>query len=146
MTLESNFWRTVSANLSPFGKLKRIESSTEDGTADVAYVLTRPKPGALPATGFLELKIADWPARRLTPLRPRHLEKDQVLAAEEWADAGGRAWLLVRATPWVLLFDVPAIRALYEGKVASADAPAIARAAGMGRFPTGPILKCLTMI
>ena len=144
MTLESNFWRTANLHLSPFGKLKRIENSAEDGTADAIYVLTRPKPGSLPATGLLELKVADLPVRPLTPLRPRHLEKDQVLAAEEWAKAGGRSWLLVRARPWVFLFDVQGIRSLFEGEVASADAPAIARVAAAGKFPTGPILKELT--
>lgn len=144
MTLESNFWQTVQSNLSPFGLLKRIENSADLGTQDVLYCLKRPKPGSFAATGLLELKVADWPAKRLTPLRPRHLTKEQVLAAEDWAEAGGRAFLLLRAPPWYLLFDPPGIRGLYEGAVPAADGPAIAKAAGFGRFPLGPILKELT--
>lgn len=144
MTKESNFWQTVKAHLGPFGTLKRIENSAGDGTADVAYCLTRPKVGSLPASGFVELKVAEMPIRPTTVLRPRHLTIDQVQFAEEWSAAGGRSWLLVRATPWTFLFDVAGIRGLFEEKVASGDAPAIARAAGINRFPTGPILKCLT--
>lgn len=143
MTKESNFWQTVKANLEPFGALRRIENSAAEGTADVAYCLTRPKPGSIAASGFIELKIAAWPARPLTPIRPRHLTKDQVLAAEDWVAAGGRSWLLLRAAPWYLLFDAAGIRGLFDGNVCAADAPAIAKAAGMNRFPTGPILRCL---
>lgn len=146
MTIESNFWSTVHANLSPYGALKRIENSADKGTGDVAYCLTRPKPGSLAASGWLELKVAEWPAKPLTPIRPRHLTKDQVLFAEEWSDAGGRAWLILRATPWYLLFDPAGIRGLYEGRVCARDAPAVAKAASIGRFPTGPVLKALTSV
>lgn len=144
MTLESNFWSTTRSHLQPFGVLKRIESTADKGTGDIAYCLRRPKPGSVAASGFVELKIADWPVRPLTPIRPRHLTKDQVLFAEEWSEAGGRAWLLLRASPWYLLFDPAGIRGLFEGNVCARDAPAIAKAAGLGKFPTGPILKCLT--
>ncbi len=143
---ESNLWRTVNAALGPFGKLRRIENSLEEGGADVAYVLTRPKPGSLPASGWIELKaVDDYPARAKTPLRIEHLTKEQVLFAEDWAAAGGRAWLLLRIPPWHLLFDPAGIRGLYERKVLAADGPAVAKVAVMGaRFPTGPILKELT--
>lgn len=145
MARESNLWRTFNDNLGPFGLLKRIEDSTDDGTADVIYCLTRPKPGSLAAAGIVELKRVDaFPVRPSTPLRIRSLTKDQVLFAEDWARAGGRAWLLLRAPPWYLLFAVADIRGLYEGRVAACDAPAIAKVAAMGRFPTGPILKALT--
>lgn len=145
MTTEGSYWPTVRDHLAPFGVLRRVENSVGGGDGDVLYCLTRPKPGSLPATGFLELKyLPAYPTKRSTPLRHRHLTKDQVLFAEEWAAAGGRAWLLLRAPPWTLLFDVRGIRGLFEGVIPAMDGPAVARAAAMGRFPTGPILKCLT--
>lgn len=145
MTREAAYWPTVRENLSPFGILRRVENGVGGGDGDVIYCLTRPKPGSLASTGFIELKsLPSYPVRRSTPIRPPHLSKDQVLFAEDWAAAGGRAWLLLRAPPWTLLFDVAGIRALYQGEVPAMDGPAVARAAGMGRFPTGPILKCLT--
>lgn len=145
MTRESSFWQTVNKHLSPFGMLRRVESSAGNGTADVAYCLTRPKPGSLPASGWIELKSAEaYPIRRLTPIRAPHLSFDQVQFAEDWTAAGGRAWLLLKSPPWLLLFDPAGIRGLYEGSIAAADGPAIAKAAGMGKFPTGSILRCLT--
>jgi hypothetical protein len=145
MTREAAYWPTVRDHLSPFGVVRRIENGVGGGDGDVIYCLTRPKPGSTAATGFIELKsLPAYPAKRSTPIRPPHLSKDQVLFAEEWAAAGGRAWLLLRAPPWTMLFDVPAIRMLYQGEVAAMDGPAVARVAAMGRFPTGPIFKCLT--
>lgn len=145
MTRESAYWPTVRESLSPFGVLRRIENSAGSGEGDVLYCLTRPKPGSPAATGFVELKsLPAYPARRSTPIRPPHLSKEQVLFAEEWDGAGGRAWLLLRAPPWHLLFDARGIRMLHQGEVAAMDGPAVARAAGMGRFPVGPILRCLT--
>ena len=143
---EANYWPVVRDHLSPFGVLKRVENSVGGGDGDVLYCLTRPKPGATAATGFLELKyLPEYPTKRMTPIRPRHLTKDQVLFAEEWSGAGGRAWLLLRAPPWTLLFDPAGIRGLYEAKVAAMDGPAIAKVAAMGaKFPTGPMLKALT--
>ena len=144
MTLESNFWQTVKDNLSPFGILRRIENSAGLGTPDVVYCLTRMKEGSIPATGFIELKVAEYPARSSTPLRPRHLSKDQVDFAADWVKAGGRVSLLLRAAPWYFLFDAAETRALYEGLVPAAIAPVVASAAGTGRFPTGAILRELT--
>lgn len=145
MTRESAYWPTVRDNLSPFGVLRRIENGVGDGDGDVLYCLTRPKPGSPSVTGFIELKaLPTYPAKRITPIRPPHLSKEQVLFAEEWTAAGGRAWLLLRAPPWHFLFDSAAIRGLYRGEVLAMDGPAVAKAAGMGRFPMGPILKELT--
>jgi hypothetical protein len=143
---ESNLWRTFRANLSPFGMLRRIENSIDRGEGDVAYCLTRPKPGSIAATGFVELKVVDgYPARRSTPLRIDHLTKEQVLFAEDWAAAGGRAWLLLKIPPWHLLFDPAGIRGLYDRSILAADGPAVARFASLGaKFPTGGVLKCLT--
>lgn len=145
MSVEADLWRAVRDNLGPFGRLRRLENRIATGDADVAYVLTRPKPGSLAATGFLELKKIDaYPARRSTPIRIPHLTKEQVLSAEDWAEAGGRAWMLLKAPPWFLLFDAPGIRGVYDLAVTAADGPAVAKVAAMGRFPTGPLLKELT--
>lgn len=142
---EATFWRSVSLNLSPFGKMVRVENGAGAGTPDVAYVLTRPKPGSLPASGWIELKqLDDYPTKPMTPIVLKHLTLEQVLFAEDWSAAGGRAWMLLKATPWILLFDVVGIRGVYEKNVAAADGPAIARVAGFGKFPTGALLKALT--
>lgn len=145
MTKESGLWRTVKSHLSPFGELRRIENGVGTGEGDVVYCLTSPKPGSLPATGWLELKSgADYPVRPMTPLRAPHLTIEQVQFAEDWSAAGGRAWLLLKSPPWFLLFDPPGTRGLYELKVAAADGPAVAKVAGMGKFPLGRVLRALT--
>lgn len=142
---ESNFWRTVNLHLFPFGRLVRVENSALAGTPDVNYVLTRPKPGSLPASGWIELKhLDDYPDRRMTPIVIKHLELEQVLFLEDWAAAGGRAWMLLKAPPWILLFDHVGTRGVYERNVAACDGPAVAKVAGLGKFPTGAILKALT--
>lgn len=143
---ESRFAKVVGENLSPFGVVHRIENAIDLGTADVAYVLTRIKAGSAAASGWIELKVLDdYPARPSTAIRIAHFEKEQLLFLEAWVAAGGRAWLLLRAPPWTLLFDAAGARAVYERRVAAADGPAIARAAGFGvKFPTGPVLRALT--
>lgn len=142
---ESGYWSTVDENLGPFGLLVRIENALDDGTPDAAYVLTAPKPGSLPASGWLELKaIDDYPKKPSSPLRVPKLLRKQVLFLEAWADAGGRAWLLLKAPPWHLLFDAAGARAVFEQGVSAADGPAVAKVAAMGTFPTGPMLRALT--
>lgn len=141
---ESAFWHTVRGHLSPFGRLDRIENAAGMGMADVAYVLRRPGRNAA-EFGWLELKsIPAFPARPSTVLRIDHLTKDQVLFAEGWSAHGVKAHLLLKAPPWILLFDVRGIRGVYEKTVTTGDAPAVARVAAMNKFPTGRILRELT--
>lgn len=140
---ESAFWGTVRDHLSPFGRLDRIENAVASGMADVAYVLRRPGRNAA-EFGWLELKVTNFPARASTPLRIDHLTKEQVDFAVGWSAEGVRAHMLVKAPPWYLLFDVAGIRGVYGLEVMAGDAPAVARAAAMNRFPTGPILRELT--
>lgn len=143
---ESGLWATTRENLSPHGKLVRIETATSLGVPDVAYVLTRPKPGSIAATGWIELKKLDaYPVKPSTPITIARdkLTKDQVDFARDWETAGGRAYMLLRAPPWYLLFDAAGIRGVWERSVTAADGPAVAKAAGMGRFPTGAILRVL---
>lgn len=144
MSRENALWKVVADNLSPFGMLRRVENAIDSGEGDVAYVLRRPKDGSAPSSGWLELKAIDrFPARPSTPLRVDHLTVEQVLFAEAWARAGGKAFMLLRAAPWHLLFDPAGIRGVFEREVTAADAPAVAVAAGTRPFPTGRILRCL---
>lgn len=141
---ESGLWATTRENLSPFGKLVRIETATALGVPDVAYALRRPKPGSIAAVGWIELKKLDaYPVKPSTAIVLDKLTKDQVDFARDWEAAGGRAFMLLRAPPWYLLFDAAGIRGVWMRSVTSADGPAVAKAAGMGRFPTGAILKVL---
>lgn len=147
MTLESSLWTTTKKNLSLFGKLVRFENAVGEGEGDVVYCLRSPKPGSPGVTGFVELKVAELPVRPTTPIRPHHLELDQVKFAEDWSAAGGRAFLLLRMAPFYLLFDPPGIRALYQGGVPSGivsfGGPGAPIVVGRGKFPLGPILRRL---
>lgn len=140
---ESAFWSTVRTHLSPFGKLVRIENPTEPGTADVFYSLRRPGRNAV-AIGWFELKSVDaFPARPSTPLRIEHLTKEQADFARDWSAIGVPVHMLLRAPPWVLMFDARGIRGVYGRTVTAGDAPAVAVVAARGKFPTGPILRRL---
>lgn len=111
--------------------------------ADVAYVLRRPGRNAN-AFGWLELKVTTFPVRPSTPLRIEHLTKAQVDFAVGWTNEGVRAYMLVKASPWILLFDTAGIMGVYGREVTAKDAPAVAKVAAMNKFPTGPLLRELT--
>jgi hypothetical protein len=141
---ESAFWSTIRSHLAPFGKLVRIENTIEPGTADAFYALRRPGRNAV-GQGWLEVKsIEAYPVRPSTPIRIEHLTKEQVDFARDWTAAGTPVHMLLRAPPWVMLFDARGIRGVYERAVTANDGPAVARVAAMNKFPTGPILRELT--
>ena len=140
---EDAYWSTVRDNLSPFGKLVRIETSTALGVPDVAYALRAPNGNA--ATGWIELKSIDgFPKRDATRLHVETLTLEQVAFAEDWTAAGGRAFLLLKAPPWHFLFEPAGIRGVFEDAVRAGDAFFVARAFGKGNFPTGRVLRALT--
>lgn len=140
---ESSFWNVVRDHLAPFGLLQRIENSAGLGTADVAYALRRPGRNAA-HFGWLELKVLDaFPARHSTPIRIEHLTKEQVDFARDWTASGVPVHMLLKAPPWVLMFDARGIRGVYDRTVTAGDAPTVAVVAARGKFPTGPILRRL---
>lgn len=98
MSSEQNFWNTLRGHLEPFGKLQRVEnkSFTGVGTPDVAYCLRR-KPKLAAVSGWIELKEAEWPARRITAL-DLGITLDQVIFLEEWTKAGGQAWIMAQVS------------------------------------------------
>lgn len=144
MSNESDYWITVRKSLAPFGRLIRIENTIDEGTPDVAYCLKNLARNVA-ESGWIELKKIDgFPALPRTPLVVPKLRLVQVQFAEDWEKAGGRSFMLLRAPPWHLLFSAAGIRGVFERDVSAADAPAVAKAAAIGVFPTGRILRALT--
>ena len=147
---ESALWATVRDALSPFGILHRVENSCPPtGMPDVFYSLRHPRTGAV-GTGWIELKhIAAWPARTETRVHIPSLTIDQVRWQEEWSAAGVRVTMILR-TPsgFHMLPAGPLWRALLaENGVIRDDLFSIisgVATVGLGRFPKGAILSCLT--
>ena len=140
MTSESDFWSVVRRNLSPYGRLVRLESGlTESGIPDVAYCF-------LGSAGWLELKsVAAWPKRPATPLRIDHLTLEQVLFLETWTrhPSRGQAHGLFRVDRDYLLLDAPLVRAVFERQVTRTQLVERVVVHGVGTFPTIAIVKTL---
>ena len=142
---ESGYWGDhVRPALAPFGVLTRIENAVDLGTPDVAYCL-RLKPLVPAVAGWIELKVLEnLPARGSTPVRIDHLTWEQVRWGEMWVEAGGLAWMLLRAGDRHILMKPPWPRRIFKGEVTAPDLVNGADAFGIGKFPKGKVLKCLT--
>lgn len=139
MGSERGLWRTLRANLSPYGRLVRIESETEAGISDVAYCING-------HAGWLELKeIAGWPKRSSTKVRVPSLTLDQVIFLERWVAAGGDAYLLLQVDSTYLLLTATAARALWNG-VPRAELENLALVEGTHHLPTLALVRALTKV
>jgi hypothetical protein len=127
MTLESNAWRTVRSELSPYGRLVRIENRIGLGTPDVYYRL-------ISVAGWIEMK---------TDLSTLTIE--QVMWAEEEHRAAGRAFLLYHSdgSSW-WLYRAPCMKKLMEQRKDVKYVEGLAAVASHIGFPTKEILRCLT--
>lgn len=125
MSSESGFWKAVRAQLSPFGKLERIENRLGEGMGDVVYCLKR-KPFMAAGSGFIELKECEWPKRATTTFHIPSYTKEQLDFAEGWASAGGRVHLFARVGKDYLLWPVKHMRPIFERQYTSAQAQAAA--------------------
>jgi hypothetical protein len=134
----------VRRELSPFGKLIRIENMVNAGTPDINYLIRR-YPKVEPACGWLELKHEDrWPTRRTTVFRCASLTREQVDWQTHWALAGGRVWTLIQVHRDYLLVDHLTLGALFALQLHPPDLRRMAKVQGVGSLPTAEIVKCLT--
>lgn len=93
MSLERGFRQRVVKALKSLDALS-IENGVGAGTPDVNF-----------ADGWIELKsIDDWPKRPATPLRVDHFTAAQRAWLRVRCLRGGRAFLLLKVGPEVLLF------------------------------------------
>ncbi len=94
-TAEKSLWkwlRKAQAELGDKLDMERVENGVVRGTPDVDGCLG----GLLSGSHFkIELKTADRPARRTTPVRFRFQVGQSEWLARRW-EVGGRAWLLVQ--------------------------------------------------
>lgn len=142
---EANLWARTREELSPFGKLHRVENGIAKGTPDVAFLLRR-YPKVPPVAGWVELKFEPaWPTSDRRPVVVKKLKKEQVDFAEEWHAAGGRSFFLLQIARDYVLFDAPTARLLFEKALTRPLFLERATVAALGRgFPTADVLKGLT--
>jgi len=120
MPRESHAWATARDELSPFGKLCRVENPLITGYPDVTYCL-------FGVTGMIETKAT-----------VETLKLEQVLFAEEWSRAGGLVFTLLRADAIWFLYDPVGTRQLYER---ATEPKALVRSPGS--FPLREVLRRL---
>ncbi len=141
MTTESDFWSVVRRQLSPYGRLQRIESHlTAQGIPDVAYCL-------LGSAGWLELKhLEAWPKRATTTIYIKHLKLEQVLFLEDWVrhPSRGQAYALLQVAKDFLLLDPPLVRRVFDRAATREELVQGAVVYGTGTFPTVAVAKALS--
>ncbi len=138
MTSERALWSTVRRSLTAYGALVRIESPLVKGIPDVAYCL-------LGCAGWLELKeLETWPKRPTTALHVPSLVLEQVIFAEAWASAKGKAHLLLQVGRAYFLLDPVMMRRIFERLAVRAEIELNAVARGEGRFPRAAVVRSLT--
>lgn len=105
---EANFWRSLRTRLGAYGMVERVENTANVGTPDLCYCLTG-------VTGWLELKYEkSIPSDHLFI---RKLTREQVVWAENWHRADGRAGLLLRIERGIngmLAFNPAQTRYVYD--------------------------------
>jgi len=90
---ENSLWKWLKATadgMRPHMHLGRVENSVEEGYPDVE--------GCYNGFSFhIELKVADRPARKSTPIRTQSpVKQTQVDWLRERREASGRAWILIQ--------------------------------------------------
>lgn len=125
MTEINQICRAVSRNLSPYGRIIRIQDAVAVGIPDYYYLIRG-------VSGWMECKMIPLSGRC-----PEHFTKEQLLWAEAEMAHGGRWFLLARRGSEWLMYDAVGARAFKDGE------KAWARLCQTGPFPTLDILKVL---
>lgn len=89
---ESAFWKHVKEALFGWDPV-RVETPYKDGIPDVNHI-----------HGWIELKVAKWPVRPITPVGFKKYYQQQRVWHKRRCHAGGLCHLLVRINKDVLLF------------------------------------------
>jgi hypothetical protein len=145
MPKESEFWRDDVTKLKAFGLIERIEEAMRAGVSDCVYALRWPKSNQS-HFGWIELKrLLYWPSRSTSAVRLPHFTLDQVNFLERWGRAGAGAYLLAQVSNEYCLFTWRHVRAIHDGR-SRIDFLALCAVHGVGAFPAGRILRCLTEV
>lgn len=142
MTSESGLWNTFKRNLSPYGKLVRIESSTGLGIPDVNCLFQLTALGK-PIEGWIELKEADWPKRDSTPLLIPKLSREQVIWQNDWYEAGGRVGTVLQVGRDYFYLTPVQLKVVFYRQMFKSQLMDPHNEMWMGgvRFPTGKFLR-----
>lgn len=138
---ESKLWSDHVSRLRAWGEVDRIEDALKAGTSDCVYAL---RCGDKFGFGWIELKrLPAWPKRRTTPIILHRYTAEQANYLCRWGRAGVGAWLLAQVGNEYFLFNWTVAHGVREGLGRNAF---VAHAAvhGIGRFPAGKVVKCLT--
>lgn len=134
---EANFWHYLRPRLAPYGRLIRIENSTENGTPDVYYLL-RGRPG------WMELKFRAEPTRAATPITFDHLTMDQVNWLEDEAKHGGRASLFMQIGRRYVVVGPMHARPIYEKRMNLQMVRDAALYQSVNEIRPAELVRCLT--
>lgn len=114
---ERTLWAAMRKAVEPYAVLVRVESPISPGIPDVAYCIR-----GCGASGWLELKyLKAWPTRPASTVNIPTLTREQVLFAETWHGAGGRAALLLQVGYWYGLLPPAAMRAVLDRQLTQAQ-------------------------
>lgn len=123
-----------SERLGRHGVVRRVENPIDPGFPDFVCCFRG-------HVNMVEAKYLDrMPTRASARIKISSLTLEQVTWAEEWARAGGAAWLLLQAgRSFYALVDIKGMRAIHEGDMTEAQLKR--EAAWTGARLTTSILK-----
>lgn len=126
--------------MTPYGRIVRVENGSAcAGTPDLYYNLKG-------KTGWIEGKHLDTlPTTNRTPIIIPTLTVEQVNWLTDEADAGGRAFLLLRGGRSLLLFEAKEAESIFYRELNLADALAVAKfSSTVDAFKPAEFYKCLS--
>lgn len=119
MSTETQLWTFLNPRMAPYGRIIRVENGSAcAGTPDIYYNLKG-------HTGWIEGKHLDnLPSTNKTPIIIPTLTIEQINWLTDEHGAGGRAFLLLRGSRTLLLFEPWAATSIFYRKFVMSDARA----------------------
>ncbi len=140
MSTESQLWTFLNPRMAPYGRIVRVENASAcAGTPDIYYNLKG-------HTGWIEGKhLDDLPTTNKTPIIIPTLTIEQVNWLKDEEDAGGQAFLLLRASRQLMLFAPREAEAIFQRKRTIANGPPRAKfLSTVAAFKPAEFYKCLS--
>lgn len=140
MSTETQLWTFLTPRMVPYGRIVRVENgATVAGTPDLYYNLRG-------HSGWVEGKHLDvLPTGNRTPIVIPTLTIAQINWLTDEADAGGRAFLLLRGGRTLLLFAPKEAEAIFYRTLVLASALARAKfVSTVDSFKPAEFFKCLS--
>lgn len=140
MSTETQLWTFLTPRMVPYGRIVRVENGpTVAGTPDIYYNLKG-------NTGWIEGKHLDiLPTGNRTPIVIPTLTVEQINWLHDEADAGGRAFLLLRGGRSLMLFAPDEAEALFYRNLNLASALARAKfVSTVDAFKPAEFFRCLS--